>query len=640
MQTGDLTQEKIHAIGELFPNCITESKNGEDTKLSIDFDALKQELSDSIIEGPRERYQFTWPGKSEAKKLANMPSNKTLRPYRSESIDFDNTQNLYIEGDNLEVLKLIRETYLNKIKVVYIDPPYNTGSDLIYDDDFMISSSDFDKIDGSHDDEGNRLVVNSPSNGRFHTDWLNMIYPRLLLSKDLLSEDGILIISIDDNELTNLVKVCDEIYGQNSRVATIPILSNPRGRQSSTFIAQTHEYVLLYAKNINSCTIKGEELTEDQRGDYKYSDTRGNYRLLGLRLRGGRATAEESPTLHFPIYYDIENDSFTLERLNDTDYEIIPKFEDGTLGTWRWSKKKILNQKDDLIVKKVKDRYDVFQKDYLTEDKRMKLKSLWYEKEINYDNSAKELAQLGLKDCFSYAKPLYLIKKLLRSCTDSDSIVLDFFSGSGTTAQAVMELNKEDRGCRQFILVQIPETCDETSSDKQKYTTICEIGKERIRRVSDKINESTGQMKIEACYSTYKVDAGFRLFKVDSSNELDTYYTPSDTSKKLFDALVDNIKGDRAGEDLLIQVMLEYGIELSSSIETQKTDNSELFVVDKGYLIACFDRNIPENIVNMMAQIQPEYAVFRDSTLSSDSMACNIEQIFKTFSPSTKIRVL
>ena len=284
MQTKDLTQEKIHAIGELFPNCITESKNGEDTKLSIDFDVLRQELSDGIIEGPRERYQFTWPGKSEAKKLASMPSSKTLRPYRAESINFDNTQNLYIEGDNLEVLKLIRETYLNKIKVVYIDPPYNTGNDLIYDDDFMMSSSDFNKIDGSHDDEGNRLVVNSLSNGRFHTDWLNMIYPRLLLSKDVLSENGVLAISIDDNELTNLVKICDEIYGQNSRIAIIPILSNPRGRQSSTFIAQTHEYVLLYAKNINSCTIKGEELTEDQKSEYKYSDNRGNYRLLGLRL--------------------------------------------------------------------------------------------------------------------------------------------------------------------------------------------------------------------------------------------------------------------------------------------------------------------------------------------------------------------
>lgn len=494
MHTPNKVDKNIEKIAKLFPNTLTEvikGYNDDGTPIiekAIDFDILKQELSSVVVEGTEERYQFTWPDKKKSILLANAPIAKTLRPCREESVDFDKTQNLYIEGDNLDVLKLLQETYLNKVKMIYIDPPYNTGNDFVYEDDFDVDIGEYKEISGDYDEEGNRLFQNLTSNGRFHTDWLNMIYPRLKLAKDLLTDDGVLVVSLDDNEQNNFLKLCTEIFGANSFIGQIPILSNPRGRQSSEFIAQTHEYVTIFAKQRSNCIITGEDLTEEQKKEYRLTDENGQYRLLGLRLRGGRCTAAESPTLHFPIYYDIRKDDFFLERKSEDDYEIIPKFEDGTLGTWRWSKKKIIAEKNLLTVKPVKDRYDVFTKDYLSPEKRMKLKSLWYEKEINYDNSAKELNLLNMGEIFDYAKPLFLLKKIVNTTANNNSIILDFFSGSATTAHAVMQLNAEDGGNRKFIMVQLPEETDKNSEAyKAGYKNICEIGKERIRRAGKQI---------------------------------------------------------------------------------------------------------------------------------------------------------
>lgn len=672
MQSENLVDKNIEKIEKLFPNCVTEGKdeNGKVFK-AIDFDLLKQELSKVVVDGTDERYTLNWAGKKQSILTANSPINATLRPCREESVDFDNTKNLYIEGDNLDVLKLLRETYLNKIKMIYIDPPYNTGNDFVYNDDFASSADEYLQNSKSYDEDGNRMVQNLESNGRFHSDWLSMMYPRLKLARDLLTENGCICISLDDNEQSNIIKLCCEIFGEKNFIAQIPILSNPRGRQSSEFVAQTHEYISIFAKNREKCVIRGEDLTESQKNEYNLSDNKGNYRLLGLRLRGGRATAEESPTLHFPIFYNIKEDDFYLERKYDDDYEIIPKFEDGTLGTWRWSKAKILAQKDELVVKPVKDRYDVFQKDYLRDDKTMKLKSLWAEKEINYDNSARELKSLEMGDVFDYAKPLYLLKKILKTICGNTGLVLDFFSGSATTAHAVMQLNTEDGGNRKFIMVQLPEKCDEKSEAyKAGYKNICEIGKERIRRAGQKIIEDgklghididknklmqrtfiEEENKFEDKYALKttpaiskdilkNLDIGFRVLKLDSSNMKDVYYSPSDTEQTNLLDLVSNIKEDRSPEDLLFQVMLDMGVMLSSDIKTLDIKGKKVFNVNDGNLVCCFDENLTDEVVTEIAKMQPLYAVFRDSSMSSDSVAVNFDQIFETYSPSTTRKVI
>ncbi len=687
MQTGNIVDENIEFLQKKFANCIVEGKdeNGNITKM-VDFDLLKQELSKVVVDGDKERYTMTWPDKKQAILTANSPIAKTLRPCKDKSVDFDNTKNIYIEGDNLDVLKVLRETYLGKIKLIYIDPPYNTGNDFVYNDDFATDTQEYLERSNQIDEDGNRMVTNNESNGRFHTDWLNMIYPRLKIAKDLLSDDGVILASIDDYENNNLVKIFKEIFGERNFIGQIPILSNPRGRQSSEFIAQTHEYLIVFAKSKEHCSFTGEDLTLEQKNEYKYSDDRGNYRLLGLRLRGGRCTAAESPTLHFPIYYNEEEDDFYLEKKSPDDYEIIPKFEDGTLGTWRWSKAKINNQKSDLVVKPVKDRFDVFQKDYLTEEKRMKLKSLWYEKEINYDNSAKELNSIGMGDVFDYSKPLYLIKKILRTIGKKNDLILDFFSGSATTAHATMQMNAEDGGNRQFIMVQLPEVCDEKGEAfRAGYKNICEIGEERIRRAGQKIVEeitkstrvygkdkkplenndfdkSAFQMALDKIdiknwestesedfqkLADKKIpDIGFRVFKLDSSNMKDTYYKPSEYTMSLLDTLDENIKPDRTPEDLLFQVMLDLGLMLDSKIEEKNINGKKVFIVGdynemiKPDLMCCFDSNIDNATVTEIAKMQPRFAVFRDSSLSKDSVAVNFDQIFETYSPSTTRKVL
>lgn len=688
MTTADGVQDNVALIASLFPDCMTEIKDSNgNVRHAVDFDKLRQNLSEDVVEGSTERYQFTWPGKREAMHLANTPIRKTLRPCREESVGRDGTpggfdsENLYIEGDNLDVLKCLREDYLGAVKMIYIDPPYNTGKDFVYRDNYAKDKEEFEKESGYTDEEGNKvvdpMVRNTEANGRFHTDWLNMMYPRLKVARDLLSDDGVIVISLDDNEQSNLLKTSVELFGQNNFIAQIPILSNPRGRQSCEFVAQTHEYILVFSKHRNSCIISGEDLTEAQKKEYKYSDTKGLYRLLGLRLRGGRCTAEEAPSLHFPIYYDITKNELYLKRINADDFEIIPKFEDGRLGTWRWSKDKIERDKNLLEVRKVKDRYDVFTKDYLTPDKRMKLKSLWAEKEINYDNSSRELSALNLSDIFDYAKPLYLMTKIIKTmAANKDSIILDFFSGSATTAHAVMKLNAEDGGHRKFIMVQFPELTDKTSEAyKAGYKNICEIGKERIRRAGNKIrNEKLGIRNGDAMRNyesgmrnegdaaipnldsipnsslhipnsnltpnSTGLDIGFRVLKLDSSNMQNVYYTPEETPRDNLLALVDNIKADRTGEDLLFQAMLELNIELSAPIRSEKTGGKNVFVVDDGYLVACFDDKVDEAAITEIAKMQPQYFVMRDASAASDDVLDSFEQIFRYYSPGTVCKLL
>lgn len=635
MQSMDKVAANVAKIRELFPNCVTERINNEGKlEHAIDFDMLKQELSDHVVDGLQERYQFTWPDKRKAILAANAPINKTLRPCREESVDFDNTENLYIEGDNLEVLKLLQETYLGEVKMIYIDPPYNTGNDFVYRDEFKQNASEYKDNSGQYDDDGNQMVTNTESNGRFHTDWLNMMYPRLNLAKDLLSEDGVIAISIDENEVENLKRCCKEIYGESNYIATIISKMNPRGSQSSKDIAITHEYILVIAKS-KEYQVNGLELTEEQEKEYKYQDAMGCYRLLGLRKRGADSRREDSPSMYFPIYYDPDNDNLsTIEK-----YSVIiyPKLSDGTDGRWRWSKSKVEREKNLLVVRAVKHgtEYDVFSKDYLSENKRRKPMSIWDDKEINNEFATELLTDLFKeKKIFDYSKSLFLIKKLITVLSSADSLVLDFFSGSATTAHAVMQLNAEDGGKRKFIMVQLPEECAENSEAyKAGYKNICEIGKERIRRAGQKIKE-------ENPLTTQDLDIGFRVLKCDSSNMEDVYFTPKEYMDKQQNLFVDNIKADRSDEDLLFDAMLKLDTPLSSKIEKITIAGKTVYNVAQGHLMACFDKNVTDEVINAIAKEMPSYFVMRDSSQADDSVAINFEQIFNTYSPQTVRRVL
>lgn len=637
MQSMDKVAANVAKIRELFPNCVTERINNEgQLEHAIDFDMLKQELSDHVVDGLQERYQFTWPDKRKAILAANAPINKTLRPCREESVDFDNTENLYIKGDNLEVLKLLQETYLGKVKMIYIDPPYNTGNDFVYGDDFKQSADEYIDNSGQLDEEGNRLVANTESNGRFHTDWLNMMYPRLNLAKDLLSEDGVIAISIDENEVENLKRCCKEIYGESNYIATIISKMNPRGSQSSKDIAITHEYILVIAKS-KEYQVNGLELTEEQEKEYKYQDAMGCYRLLGLRKRGADSRREDSPSMYFPIYYDPDNDNLsTIEK-----YSVIiyPKLSDGTDGRWRWSKSKVEREKNLLVVRAVKRgteyEYDVFSKDYLSENKRRKPMSIWDDKEINNEFATELLTDLFKeKKIFDYSKSLFLLKKLITVLSSADSLVLDFFSGSATTAHAVMQLNAEDGGKRKFIMVQLQEECVENSEAyKAGYKNICEIGKERIRRAGQKIKE-------ENPLTTQDLDIGFRVLKCDSSNMEDVYFTPKEYMDKQQSLFIDNIKKDRSDEDLLFDAMLKLDTPLSSKIEKISIAGKTVYNVAQGHLMACFDKNVTDEVITAIAKEMPSYFVMRDSSQADDSVAINFEQIFNTYSPQTVRRVL
>ena len=640
MHSVNKVDENIKRIGELFPNCVTERKNSQgEVEYAIDFDVLKQELSDVVVEGNEERYQFTWPDKKKSILLANAPIAKTLRPCREESVDFDNTENLYIEGDNLDVLKLLQETYLGKIKMIYIDPPYNTGNDFVYNDDFAESAEEYLANSGQFDDEGNRLVTNTESNGRFHTDWLNMIYPRLKLAKDLLTDDGAVFISLDDNEIDNMKKLCGNVFGESNFVSQLVLVNNIAGRSDSKNFATAHEYILIYQKS-NAFLANGMPLSKEQLLEYKYEDELGKYRLQGLRKRGSGALRSDRPNMWYPIYYNEMTKDISLVKPNfENVVEIFPKLSDGTDGRWRWGKDTFDKKKHLIEIRKVSGRneFDAYEKVYLNgEDgpKTTKMKSFLLESKYTTDTATTGYKSIMEQKTFESPKSISLIKDLIHVGSTQNDIVLDFFSGSATTAHAVMQLNAEDGGNRKFIMVQLPEETDEKSEAyKAGYKNICEIGKERIRRAGAKI-------KSDSPMTTQNLDTGFRVLKLDSSNMKDVYYNPAEYDFSLFETLADNIKEDRTPEDLLFQVMLDLGILLSSKIEETIIGDKKVFNVADGFLYACFDNNVTEDVITEIAKKQPYYFVMRDSSMASDSVATNFEQIFNTYSPDTVRKVL
>ena len=632
MHTQDIVDVNVGKIGKLFPNCLTE-RIGENGRLehAIDFDKLRLELSKDIVEGAQERYQFTWPGKREAIRIANTPSNMTLRPDRESSVDFDNTGNLYIEGDNLEVLKLLREDYLGKVKMIYIDPPYNTGNDFVYEDDFSQTAGEFRDKSGMFDEDGNMILqnyeVNSESNGRFHTDWLNMIYPRLKVAKDLLTEDGVIFISIDDNEVENLRKVCDEVFGERNFIAQLIWERAYSPKNDARFISNSHDYVIMFAKNIDNFVIGRLERTDEANARYQNpdNDPRGVWKPSDLSVKTYNAECD------YPI-------TTPTGRI----------IEPPAGRCWSLSKKAFFERLQDNRIWFGNDGNSVpCIKRFLTELKfdGMAPTSILFYKEVGHSQEgAKEVVSLfGDKGVFDGPKPVRLLQRLITLANlKDDSIVLDFFSGSATTAHALMKTNFEKGTDRKFILVQLPEAV----SDKKKgqgYSTICEIGKERIRRAGKKIMEELEAKKADNGLfdkesEPTRLDVGFRVLKLDTSNMQDVYYTPEDSSAAtLFD---DNVKPDRTPEDLLFQVMLEYNLPLSAKIERKTIAGKEVFSVNDDYLIACFDENVNETVITEVAKRKPLYFIMRDSSLSSDQVADNFEQIFNAYSKDTIRRIL
>lgn len=624
LQSPDLVSQNIEKIAALFPNCVTETAvevNGV-TKLrrSIDFDLLKQELSKDIVEGNKERYRLEWPGKKEAIVTANIPTTNTLRPVREDSVDFDTTENLYIEGDNLEVLKLLQESYLGKIKMIYIDPPYNTGKDFVYKDNFAHSGEEELIESGQKDEYGQRLVANPETSGRYHSDWLSMMYPRLKLARNLLTDDGVIFISIDDNEVHNLRKICDEIFGEGNFRNQIVVRRGAKSVQAQfetwDKLGQDIEYILFYTKNVEYRFPKQtKKILKKKEGSWN-NHWRGTDR----------------PSMRYEIF------------------GIIPKS-----GQWRWSeersKKAIENYKqllNDLSIDEEKITNDIIDKylelkgedyDLLRLSKNNKpehyvratdetlLNSSWYDLLIG---SSSEVLNLFDTKVFDTAKLSEVIKRMLTFCS-KDSIILDFFSGSATTAHAVMQLNAEDGGNRKYIMVQLPEATDEKSEAyKAGYKNICEIGKERIRRAAQKIKEETNS----------DIDYGFRVYRLDSSNMKDVYYRPQDYQQDQLEMFVDNIKEDRTAEDLVAQVMLDWGLPLSLPIERKTIAGKEVYVVAGDSLYCCFDDQIDEAFAKAVAQDHPMRIVFRDKGFKDDTAKENVKQLLKQLSPNTEMRVV
>ena len=629
MHSVNKVDENIAKIGALFPNCLTERKNENgEVEYAIDFDMLKQELSAVVVEGNEERYQFTWPDKKKSILLANAPIAKTLRPCREESVDFDNTENLYIEGDNLDVLKLLQETYLGKIKMIYIDPPYNTGNDFVYNDDFSQSTEEYLANSGQYDDENNRLVANTESNGRFHTDWLNMIYARLKFAKDLLANDGVIFISIGEEEISNTITICDEIFGQSNVVSKIARVSKTASNMG-TYFAPSIDFILCYAKDIQKLPAFVGEVDESL---YTKIETSGPRK--GEKYRDDVALYQAS---------------LTLERSRNARYYI--NCPDGSKcippenKRWRVVEETVLEllENDMIVFKETKtsplfdengnrSKWNLYTKSYLSDRKGTgTLPRNYIDKYINRQG-ADLIKKYGIP--FDFAKPVGLIKYLMEIINDSEAVVLDFFSGSATTAHAVMQLNAEDGGNRKFIMVQLPEETDKKSEAyKAGYKNICEIGKERIRRAGAKIKE-------ESPLTTANLDIGFRVLKLDSTNMKDVYYNPEEFEETLFDSLEDNIKEDRTPEDLLFQVMLDLGVLLSSKIEETEIAGKKVFNVADNFLIACFDEKVTNETITAIAKQKPYYFVMRDSSMASDSVATNFDQIFATYSPDTVRKVL
>ena len=680
MQSSNGVEDNIMKIAQLFPDCVTETmdeKSGQPKHL-IDFEKLKQNLSDSVMSERAERYQFTWPDKSKAILLANSPINATLRPCREDSVDFDNTQNLYIEGDNLDVLKCLKETYLHKVKMIYIDPPYNTGNDFVYEDDFAQSSEEYLANSGQFDEQGNRMFTNAESNGRFHTDWLNMIYPRLKVARDLLTDDGVIFISIDDNEVENLRKVCDEVFGEDNFVNCIAVkmseASGVKMNHAKSRFPKIKEYLLFYKKRDfkkfecidkypitqwdeeNNLFLENFEI-EDRKKleelELKDSNDNKDMELANVILSKARIISICDALKK----YSISEDNKT-EWLFKNSYRIFKTA--GSYSLAKLVKSLPLTPSQDMASAVSKKGVLFF---YITKfnrnTKQPRLQVIFadtnlYKNPCDFWQDIKTTGGIANEGDVNYSngkKPLKLINRIVKMTTTDHDLILDFFSGSATTAHSVMEMNKEEKSERKFIMVQIDEDLDEslkkaTGNNKDtieeaidfldsigKPHLLTELGKERIRRAGKKIKE-------ESPLTTQDLDTGFRVLKLDSTNMQDIYYSPKDISQADLFSQVDNVKPDRTGEDLLFQVMLELGATLDSKIETTTVAGKTIYNVAEGYLVACFDPDVTDEVVKAIAQMQPAYAVLRDTSMKDDSTATNFEQIFKTYSPDTVTKIL
>ena len=689
MQTANKADENFKRLAEMFPNAVTEAKdeNGEVVR-AIDKDVLMQEINTKVVDGKEERYQFTWPDKKKSVLLANAPINKTLRPCREESVDFDNTENLYIDGDNLEVLKLLQETYLGKIKMIYIDPPYNTGGDFVYDDDFVQNTAEYLANSGQYDDVGNKLVTNTESNGRFHTDWLNMMYPRLKIAKDLLTDDGVIFAHIDDNEVENLGKLCNDVFGEDNFINIITVktkIGGVSGSSEGKSLKDVTEFIWVYAKNKNELLLKpvyNHIPLFDRIQSYLDEGKSWKYTSIITKLEGKvLLKRDEKHDMNFYGYTTLETQSISSYAKENgiSEQDVYNRYADKIFRTTNAQ-----SSVRQTVIKETKGfEYPMFSCEYVpikgknegkkieilyksgsTDDQRNmvmflsdvvkkidgvyyyldKVSSLW--DDIDYNNLTKE----GDIEFANGKKPIKLLQRIINLATKDDSYILDFFSGSASTAHAVVQQNLEDNGTRKFIMVQIPEETDaKSNARKAGFRTICEIGKERIRRAGQKIRNEQLGIKNEGDNSSLQtpnssLDTGFRVLKCDTSNMKDVYYNPAEYEPSLFSSLEDNIKEDRTPEDLLFQVMLDLGILLSSKIQVRSEKvgmrNYSYFDVEDGYLIACFDKNIDEEVITAIAKQKPYYFVMRDSSMANDSVATNFEQIFASYSPDTVRKVL
>ena len=626
MQTADMAERNVELLGQMFPNCLTETINA-DGKLvrAIDFDKLRQELACEVLEGAEERYQFTWPDKRAAIRLANAPTNKTLRPCREESVDFDNTENLYIEGDNLEVLKLLRENYLGKVKMIYIDPPYNTGNDFVYNDEFAKGTAEFNAQSGMFDDEGNRMVdpmvQNTESKGRFHTNWLNMIYPRLRVAKDLLSDDGVIFISIDDSEVENLRKAAGEVFGADNFISSIIWEKKYAPANDAKWLSDNHDYILLYAKNKSNWHPQLLPRSEEMNSRYtnRDNDQRGVWKAADMTVKSYSAAYDYPITTPSGrVVHPAAGRCWNTSKENFEKLVQDNRIWFGERGDNVPAVKKFLSEVKDGMVPM----------------------TIWKYTEVGHNQEGRQEVKVLFdgKGYFDGPKPIRLLSRILQIANlNKDSLILDFFSGSATTAHAVMQLNAEDGGNRKFIMVQLPEKTDEKSEAyKAGYKNICEIGKERIRRAGKKVKDEAG-------LQGQNLDTGFRVLKLDESNMADVYYTPAETPIQQtldFDKLVDNIRDGRTAEDLLFQVLPECNLPLSSKIEIREIHGKKVFVVEDGYLMACFDKDINEAVITAIAKEKPYYFVMCDRSIATDNVADNFDQIFNAYSKETVRRIL
>ena len=639
MQTKDGAQLNLDALYQIAPSCFTEAM-GEDGEVHrvVDFNKLRLLLGDQAVEDAPEVYDFTWVGKRAALREAAAPINKTLRPCPEESVDWDSTQNLYIEGDNLEVLKLLQNSYMGKVKMIYIDPPYNTGNNLIYRNNFYQSEEEYLENIGAFDDEHNRLFTNTKSNGRFHSDWCSMIYSRLLISRSLLSDNGIIVLTIDDSEIESVTCIMNEVFGEENHLATVVIKNNPSGRSTVKGFSINHEYALFYAKS-DSAILGRMKHSSEQVSRYKEKDAKGAFEWENFRKNGTDSDRSDRPKQFYPIIINSKNLTLKIPRIEwveqRKEYEIkedvleneiilLPITSDGIEKVWKYGIERTRSIISEILVKRQNDRYELYRKKYLNDEGS--LPRTWWDKS-DYsarDNGTRTLTNIfGPVKLFDFPKAPEAVKdSLIAGNLQKEDLVLDFFSGSATTAHAVMQLNAEDGGKRKFIMVQLPEeTAEDSEAYKAGYKNICEIGKERIRRAGKKIKEEHPEAE--------DLDIGFRVFKCESSNYKDVAFAPKDYTQDMLAGLLDNIKEDRTDLDLLFDCMLRWGVELSMPLSSQKVDGCTIHNVNDGDLVACFDGNVTEKVIDAIAALSPVRVVFRDSSFNEAAQKMNLFELFK-----------